>query len=667
MAKTVGSLIVRIGADVSGLDRDGKHATQTLKGIAEQGRQTVNRLGAVSAAAVAAGAALVANLARQGLEAVDAQAKLARQLGGTVTGLRALEGAAGDAGVSSDALQSAMTKLNARIGEAQRGNGTAAASFERLGLNANALAQLDVDARAAAIADRMRELGLSTQQAGDELRQMGIRQSEVINLMLQGGDAIRAERDTVVALGLALSDVDARQVEAANDAMGVFEDLATGVRTQLAVEVAPIITALANKLEETAKNGTTMGERVSGAFDMVVSGAGVALDAVRGFEVILKGATLAAQGLGTGMLSVISLIYEGWTRVSGLIIDGVRAVVETANRLPGVHIPVTGLDQLSLGLQGAADQQVQLRERIQESTRQTAQELHELLMQPLPSDGLKQWVAEARALSLQAAQEMQDASAAGAGAALGVGGDGASDRDQEALEHMREHLEQRLQMFRESLMAEEELQMLQHQRRLEELQSFRDAELIGDQEHAALREAAEADHTDRMSAIRQRGAEEQRRIQEAEARARQQAVAGFFGNLTSLAESGSDELVKISKAAALVQGLISLRESVMTAYAAGSRIGGPPVGAAFAAAAGLAQAANLAALQSAGGGGGGGAGGVSTGGVAAQQAAAPVNTQSVSISVQGINASQFYSGDAVRGLIDAINDAGRDGFRVMTA
>lgn len=77
---------------------------------------------------------------------------------------------------------------------------------------------------------------------------------------------------------------------------------------------------------------------------------------------------------------------------------------------------------------------------------------------------------------------------------------------------------------------------------------------------------------------------------------RVQGFSSFFGNLSALQQSGSKELFEIGKIAALSQATIDGYAAVTGAYKIGSGIGGPALGAAFAAAAGIAQAANLARI-----------------------------------------------------------------------
>ena len=130
---------------------------------------------------------------------------------------------------------------------------------------------------------------------------------------------------------------------------------------------------------------------------------------------------------------------------------------------------------------------------------------------------------------------------------------------------------------------------------------------------------------------------------------------------------------ELSKAAALAQALLSARQSVVDAYAFGTKLGGPALGAVFAGVAAAAQAANIAAIASTTFNGGSSSVG-STGGSASGGAENSVSTsgngssqqKSIYIDLHGDD-QVFYTKNNVRKLIDAINDAVGDGTRLAVS
>ncbi len=596
---SVGALLVRVGVDTAAARRGAAEAGRILGRVGNNATDVTKRLAAISAAAAAAGAALGTSLTRTGLAAVDAQAKLARQLDGTIGGLRGLQLAGNDAGVSTETMNSALQRMSARLGEAMTGTGTAKDALDRLGLSASRLAGMDVDERFAVMADRVRSLGLSGAETADILRDMGIRNTELVNLLRDGGDAIRAATDEAKDYGLALSEVDARQVEMANDAMARFALINEGISNALAVEMAPLLLGVAKKINEAARAGGGFGEKIQSAIDAGVTGFGWISDAAHGFTVVLKGAELAAQGLGTGMLSVMSVIYEGWVRISKQIVDTLWTAIWQANRLPGVEIPVTGLERLSAGIGAVADHQIALRDRMHESLAQTASEFHELMMQPLPSEGIKAWVAEARALGQQLAEDL----ASKAQVIAGAGGNGGNDAAGGLDEAERERMQQRLQAIRESLMSEEQLERDSHQRKLEELALYRENELLSEAEHKTLREGLEQEHMDRLVEIRRRGMNAMQLFSAMSTAKQAKQVLGQLSQLTAGVAGENKAMFEANKAFAISDAILSAYTGISKTLSAYPF----PLSAAMAAAQAGVAFAQVRAISSQSFGSGGGA------------------------------------------------------------
>lgn len=258
--QNIGNLKVSIGADTADLARGIGRAKALMGGLSR----------AAKAAGVAAGAAFAAAsvglvaMTKGGLEAVDAQAKMARSVDGSIDGLRALQIAGSDAGVAVSEMNGAVQMMGKRLSEAAReGTGPAADALKALGLDARALMEMDVDARFGAIADRINEMGLSAQDAAGIMREFGIRSNEVSLALLQGSGAIRAARVEVQSFGLSMSDDMAARVEAANDAMSRIGFVFEGMRNQLAVGLAPTLQGLAVNFQEASKAGGPLQSAVS--------------------------------------------------------------------------------------------------------------------------------------------------------------------------------------------------------------------------------------------------------------------------------------------------------------------------------------------------------------------------------------------------------------------
>ncbi|GAB5431211.1 MAG: hypothetical protein EpisKO_05810 [Epibacterium sp.] len=244
--QNIGNLKVSIGADTSELSR-GIGRARALMGSLSRAAKVA---GVAAGASFAVATAGMVAMTRGGLEAVDAQAKMARSVDGTIDGLRALQIAGGDAGVSVSEMNGAVQMMGKRLAEAAReGTGPAADALKRLGLDARDLMEMDVDARFGAIADRINGLGLSAQDAAGLMREFGVRSNEVSLALLQGSGAIRNARSEVEKFGLSMSGEMAAKVEAANDAISRIGFVFEGMRNQLAVGLAPVLQELATSFQ----------------------------------------------------------------------------------------------------------------------------------------------------------------------------------------------------------------------------------------------------------------------------------------------------------------------------------------------------------------------------------------------------------------------------------
>lgn len=663
MSSPVGSLLVRIGSDTSGLRRGGRQAETTLSRLGRQSRQTVNRLGKLSVAATAAGAALTAALVKRGMQAVDEQVKLSRALGGTIDALRGTQIAANDAGVASGTLSSAMERLNQRIGEARRGSGTGAEALDRLGLSAERLSRMDIDERMATVADAIREKGLSADQAADELRQLGIRNREMVDFMRQGGDAIRDARGEVDDFGLSINAVDAAQVEAANDAMQRIGRVIEHVTQRLAIELAPIIQGVSELFSEAAKETGGFSDEIGGAVDYGVRAFAFLADAV---ESVRRVFVVAGQAVATLALQIQTSMLRAADTILAGPVRSVNALIQAANKVPGIDFGEVEQPQLVQGIQA----ELALGRRAVEEGKAA---MHETLMEPLPGEGIREWAEEAKQRSRDAAEAVVEDREMQAGKALEIQRAQISEEDEMAQEQAgreREQMEKKLERLREHLMSAEELEQEAHEERMEWLDEAHEAELIKEEEFEEKKEALERAHMERMQEIREQGMDAIASTTDASMRSQVASVANGLADMTSAMASESRAAFEINKTASMAQATMKGWEAAQSAWAAGMATGGPAapaVAAAYTAASLAKTGAQLSSIssqsfsrggssQSAGGGGsgvpsaaqGGGGGGAGGGG---QQV-------SRSITIRGEGVSQEWIRDS---LVPALNEAAGDG------
>ncbi|TBG37162.1 hypothetical protein ELG78_09285 [Rhizobium leguminosarum] len=250
---------------------------------------------------------------------------------------------------------------------------------------------------------------------------------------------------------------------------------------------------------------------------------------------------------------------------------------------------------------------------------------------------------------------------------------------------MREQLAGQADSMKYQFASPEQQATMDVEKQQETLKKALDAKAITEQEYRELSLEAEMDYQERLAKIRDDAREQDQSALEdflgirikSEDEIRNKSLAdqakGFRETISQAAQHNR-VFFALDKAAAIARALIAARESVVSAYAFGSRIGGPPLGAAFAGIAAAAQVANIAAIASTsfGGGGSGVGSSGSSGSSSTSDASAPTSSgssapgKSVYITLNGDDAA-FYSKNSIRKLLEGINDALSDGSQLKVA
>lgn len=550
------SIVVRIAGDDKELQAALTRAQKSLGQFGRQMRVGVNAAAKYSAALAAVGAAITAAFVKKHMDAIDATAKLAASLNTTTESLAGLQYAAKEGGL--EGLDGALTRLNRRLGAAEFGAGAAAVTVKKLNLDLEALSKMPVDERVASIADTIRDSGLSFQQAARHLQNLGFEQKEATQLFMQGGDAFRSARKEAEALGLAFSDIDAAQVEAASTALSRIKDVITGVGNQLTIQLAPYIEEVAKQLTGLAVESGGFGSAITAALESAMRGAGFVADAFRGLHVVMKGVTLAFQGLGTGILHITSMVQEGWDRIFAMIVSGMSDAIRQVNRLPGIDISTDGLDNFARSLESNADWHVAWRESMRDSVSQTAQELHDLAMQPMPGDQVEAFLRAVRQRSREAAEEVAAARAAMRG------GDGVEvdpEAEKEAERHRKE-IADRIERIRQGLLTERAIELEGYAEKRAALQEAYDLDLLDMHEFLLRGQELETAHWERMAEIRRAGLTDLQRFTESSYRAQVQTVAGHLADMTAGVARENKAMFNLNKAAGISNAIVSAYEGI---------------------------------------------------------------------------------------------------------
>lgn len=663
---SLGNLFVTIGAKTEGLDKGADKSEKQLTKLRKGMSDTVKMGSTLAAGAAVAGAALITNLVNSGRLAIDAQAKLATALGGTIGGLRALEMAAGDAGVSYEELTGELVRMNARLGEAQTKGGASAQALERLGLSADYLSSLDTDKRMEVMADRMRELQLSSTEAASVMRDLGVRNENLTTMMRQGGDAIRAQSKEVRDLGLNLSMIDAARVEAANDSLGIFGDVLTGIKDRLAVTAAPYITAISEKFREAALESGGFREEIEGTINGLIRGFGFVLDALEG---IRRTFSIAGKSIAAFFIGLQRDVYS----FAGTILDGpvaaINKLTEVANKVPGINIDVVGRPE-------ALDNMVAKAWEAQAAFEEATRDIREELMKPLPSASFDEFLIEVAESSRKNAEKIvkeRNAILSGGGEFDGqdfnLGGEdpfGEVGSQSKMIEQYWADQQAMLDAVKNRYMTEQELER-QHREVMAIIgEEFDASKFESEQQWMDIREQAMAEHWQRVQEIANGGYQGIQALAHKSWGKVGAETAGAFQSILGTMAQGSRKAFEISKAWAIADALISTFQGI----AAGVKLGWPMAipAVAWAAATGFAQ---VSAIRSQSFNGGGGA-------TAPVSAAAPAQSSAPSaqsgggsgdtggavVTLAGIDPNKLYDG---RHMISVLQEAIDNGARLRIA
>jgi hypothetical protein len=226
------------------------------------------------------------------------------------------------------------------------------------------------------------------------------------------------------------------------------------------VELAPVIDAIATKIRNTAVESEGFKEAVSEALTIAFTIAGKVADAFHGLHVVFKGLQAAVLSLDGFIMRMIANILSG---ISKVLMQTEPAWVKTYREMA---------------------------DSVSETAKTARGELEMLANKPLPSEGLKAFLEEAK----RTADEISKA-AVKARKRETEGGPAGKGKD------TSEEDNKRLEVLRAALRTEEEAQQESHRKQLSELAEFKGKKLISEVEFNALVLKENAKHEAAMAEL----------------------------------------------------------------------------------------------------------------------------------------------------------------------
>lgn len=663
----LGSLVVEIGADTKSFIKGSDDTKRRLVQLGQQSRSTVNSLGKIAGAAAAAGTALAATIVVQAANAARELQNMSDIANTTPETFQKMAFAARRVGIEQEKLSDILKDFNDRVGDFnQTGAGPMADFFEKIapkvGITADNFRNLSGPQAMQLYVDSLEQANLAQEDMVFYMEAMASDSTALLPLLRDGGRAMKEQADEAERLGLILSDVDTERLSQLSDKIDLGRDKFSAFTKQLGAELTPAITGIMEQLQEVTAEMGGVDDIARRVAETGIKGFGAFADVLRGVHVAGKTLQLGFQGVGTAILSITSMILEGWQRIFDQMISGVQGLIDTVNSIPGVpDIPTEGVVKLRQRTLEAAEAQVALRDTMHASIAQTKDELHELAMQPMPSDQFDEFLAKAREKSTEAAEVAVEARRKMAQETAIRSAGGGEDEDSLA----QAELEKRLERIREANLTELELLREKQAMEAEILAQGRERGLEIKGGYDQAEREMEARHQKDINDITQRAAEERRRLEEEKLRQREATTGQILGNISTLMNTESRKMFEIGKAAGIANAVISTYQGAAKALELGWPLG--PIAAAAITANGFAQ---VSAIRSQSFGGGGGASGSTTQAINDQTSQVETRAQqeeqrTTNLRVEGISRDSLFSGEQVMSTIEQLWKDGAGQGRVI--
>ena len=652
MSKSIiGALSVEISVDAKGV-KDGIKASGDALAIGgKQLRKGANEWGKWATAAVAATAAVTAAIVKTNLSSIRELKNAATAADETVEAFQRGAFAAEQFGVSQEKYGDILKDVNDRVGDfLVTGAGPMADFFDIIGPKVNVTAEsfknLSGSQSLGLYISSLQKAGASQQEMTFFMEALAGDATRLIPLFEDNGKAFNALSFEAKSLGIGLSAIDVEKAEMASKSLDKSLAVTEAFGQELTVQLAPIIGAVVDLFEDMAAEAGGASQFISKGISKVVDIVGVFADGLHGINIIFKGLEVAAIGFSAlavnvfaGVTNTIESSVDAWLMLVNEAIAGINAIYDT-----GITPIAINDSEFKTGVNAVADEMIGL-------VKKTNEELHNLAMEGLPSENIREFVDTAISEYERVAAAKVAIDARKDKEKKTVDTDGEGSGESKEARRIREENESILAALLEQGDLRAETMIARFEREQQILDNALANKKTSEEAYAAASIA----------------------LEEKVAKAKAQTASSMFGALATIMSVGGKKTEKIQKALAITSAGISGYQAAVDAWKAGMSVGGPAApafAAAYAGASLVKTAALIQGIKSGGKGGGGGGGGVpsapstaSASGTGQQQQNAAPETRNISINMAG---GGLMSTEQVRELIGQINESVGDGVQLIT-
>lgn len=280
--------------------------------------------------------------------------KMSTALGISAKSYQALAHAAGLAEVEQGTLNSAFVKMQVNLGKLANGSAAAAKAFATIGLSAKDFAGLNAEQSFLKIAGAISKLPTPMAQAAAAVALFGKGSGAAfLNFLKSINKDLPETKKFLVAMGVAMEDLDVGRIEEMGDAIGALKLPSQGFANLFLKEIAPAITAASKNFIEfskTSKDGfsaaTVLGQ---GTYVVIAALVGV-FNVLNALAKGLKGVWILLIAAGTKGFGFIVTIVGDMAELFG----GLLTTIENIGRSI-INSMITPLKNLLLLMARAAE------------------------------------------------------------------------------------------------------------------------------------------------------------------------------------------------------------------------------------------------------------------------------------------------------------------------
>lgn len=395
-------ILVRVGADVDPLKKGFKTAGDQVKDFTGKTSAAAVKVAAVTTAALAAGGALVA-MAKSSADSAREIKNLAALSGTTTDRFQKLAFGAKSVGIEQDKLADIFKDTQDKVGDfLQTGGGPLADFFENIaplvGTTAEEFKYLSGPEALQKYTSSLQAANLSQAEMTFYMEAIASDSTALVPLLAENGKGFETLAEKADKTGAVLSALDIGKLEEMNKSLGEIGATGKVAAMSFSAEFAPVIGALADEFTRLRVETNNFGSASSKVLDYTVKGVGILADGVRGIHVIIKGLEVAFHAFSIGVNGALSIVMSGIDTIINGAISGINTLIEGINKIPGID---------DIGLLNGSDMGGFFKDGMDTAKNNMAEsvaEMHDLMMQPLPSDKIETFVASAVEAYEKAAQ-----------------------------------------------------------------------------------------------------------------------------------------------------------------------------------------------------------------------------------------------------------------------